>query len=413
MTEGRSEGAPGTKPSRPARPYIGGQAVLEGVMMRAPSSFAVVVRAADGSLLVREREMTPETRGVARVPFVRGIASLVEALRLGREALNFSVEQLERDLAAAEAMRSAPSGANANKAGKLPPPAVLMMAALAAFVLALGSDGPAASRPEKRGGASSVWMLAMPIAIMVALPQGAAAAINRIFHLGLEVQAPAFQAITGAFKIAIVVGLMLTMRRIPEIRRMFQYHGAEHKTISTYEANEALTVEHARAKTTLHPRCGTTFLVMVALVSIALFTAMGAVLPSIHTGNALLDNVIFFVLKLPFLPVLVAVTFELQRVFARYFTRGPLQFVLWPGFLVQKITTAEPDDAQLEVALASLRATLFRPLGAADAAARPDDAAQAAHSGAGADPRVDVRFPSYQALVEAPALRSPASPAGA
>jgi uncharacterized protein YqhQ len=375
-------------------------------MMRAPSSFAVVVRAADGSLLVREREMTPETRGMARVPFARGIASLVEALRLGREALNFSVEQLERDMAAGEAMRSAAS--RTGKAPKVPPPAILMMAALASFVLALGSDGPAASRPEKRGGASSVWMLAMPIAIMVALPQGAAAAINRIFHLGLEVQAPAFQAITGAFKIAIVVGLMLTMRRVPEIRRMFQYHGAEHKTISTYEAEEALTVEHARAKTTLHPRCGTTFLVMVALVSIALFTAMGAVLPSIHTGNALLDNVIFFLVKLPFLPVLVAVTFELQRVFARYFTRGPLQFVLWPGFLVQKITTAEPDDAQLEVALASLRATLFRPMGVAGPAYPPGDAERA-----GGDARIDVRFPSYQALVEAPALRSPASPAGA
>jgi uncharacterized protein YqhQ len=170
---------------------------------------------------------------------------------------------------------------------------------------------------------------------------------------------------------------------------VFQYHGAEHKTISTYEAGEALTVANARAKTTLHPRCGTTFLVMVALVSIVVFTAVGAALPRIHTGSALLDNVAFFFEKLPFLPVLAAVTFELQRLFARYCSTGPLRVVLWPGFLVQKITTAEPSDDQLEVALASLRVTLFREQG---------QVARAAGDG-------DVAFPSYGALLAAPSLR--------
>ena len=151
----------------------------------------------------------------------------------------------------------------------------------------------------------------------------------------------------------------LLIRRVPEIRRVFQYHGAEHKTISTYEAGEALVVENARTKTTLHPRCGTTFLVMVALVSIVVFTAVGAALAEASVGGVV-ENVIFLVLKLPFLPVIAAVTFEIQRVFARYCTTGPLRALLWPGFLVQKITTIEPDDDQLEVALASLRATLWR-----------------------------------------------------
>jgi uncharacterized protein YqhQ len=384
--------------ARTGRPYIGGQAVLEGVMMRAPTSFAVVVRAADGSLLVRERAMRAEARGASRLPLLRGVASLVEALRLGREALNFSVEQLERDMVA-----------EAERAARRPrtPLSLFVLSALASFVIALGADAPPAGEGrERRPAASGFLMLAMPIAIMVALPQGAAAAINRIFHLGLEVQAPLFQAMTGAFKLAIVVGLMLGMRRIPEIRRMFQYHGAEHKTISTYEAGEALTVENARAKTTLHPRCGTTFLVMVALVSILLFTALGAVLPPIRTGSTLLDNVVFFLVKLPVLPVLVAVTFELQRVFARFFVRGPLRVFLWPGFAVQKITTAEPDDAQLEVALASLRATLFRqddPVGAAAVRASGASGEQ------GASGAPDVRFPSYQALLDAPALRPSAS----
>ncbi len=204
-------------------------------------------------------------------------------------------------------------------------------------------------------------MLIVAIAFFVALPQGRPRASTACFDLGPRGAEPGLPGHHRApSSSTVVVGYLLAIRRVPDIRRVFQYHGAEHKTISTYEAGEALTVENARAKTTLHPRCGTTFLVMVALVSILVFTGIGAVLPRIHTGSALLDNVVFFVEKLPFLPLIVAVTFEIQRFFARYCTTGPLRALLWPGFLVQKITTAEPDDDQLEVALASLRVTLFR-----------------------------------------------------
>jgi uncharacterized protein YqhQ len=235
-----------------------------------------------------------------------------------------------------------------------------------------------------------MWvMLAFAISFFVALPQGAAAGINRLLGLSLAVQSPAFQAITGALKLTIVVGYLLAIRRVPDIRRVFQYHGAEHKTISAYEAGEALTVENARSKTTMHPRCGTTFLVMVALVSMVVFAAIGAALPRIHTGSALGDNVVFFFEKLPFLPVLVAVTFEVQRALARYCTTGPLRVLLWPGFLVQKITTAEPDDSQLEVALGSLRATLFRQESTEESHVAEDD----------------VVFPGYEALLAADSLR--------
>src|SRR5690606_38296522 len=125
-------------------------------------------------------------------------------------------------------------------------------------------------------------------------------------------QSPGFQALTGGFKLAIVVGYLLLVRGVfPDIRRVFQYHGAEHRTISTYEANEPLTVDNARQKTTLHPGCGTTFLVMDAFVSILVFTAVGGFLPKIETGKAWLDQVIFFLEKLPFLPLIAAVTFEI------------------------------------------------------------------------------------------------------
>jgi uncharacterized protein YqhQ len=133
---------------------------------------------------------------------------------------------------------------------------------------------------------------------------------------------------------------------------------------------------------------------MVALVSILVFTGIGAFLPRIHTGSALADNVLFFAEKLPFLPVLAGLTFEIQRIFARYFTTGPLRALLWPGFLVQKITTIEPDDAQLEIALASLRATLFR------------EEAFREHRAVAVESAEDVVFPSYADIDRAASLRT-------
>jgi uncharacterized protein YqhQ len=375
--------------AEPTRPYIGGQAVLEGVMMRAPTSFAVVVRRRDGSLHVREREMADGRKGAAKLPLVRGVASLVESLKLGGEALRFSAEQMERDLDAEEAASKKKSGVGTSMLS------VLRAIGYTLFLLTTRADGdPAETLPveeDKKDKASKgpmSFMLVVMVAFLIALPQAAAAGLNKVLHLGLEVQSPAFQAITGAFKLTIVVGYLLIVRRVfADIRRVFQYHGAEHKTISTYEAHEPLTVENARAKTTLHPRCGTTFLVMVALVSIIVFTAVGGFLPRINTGKAVLDNVIFFAEKLPFLPLIAAVTFEIQRVFARWCTTGPLRVLLWPGFLVQKITTIEPDEQQLEVALASLRVTLFR------------------ERGEDGKPGGDVRYPSFDALMKSPHLR--------
>jgi uncharacterized protein YqhQ len=375
------------QPTTAARPYIGGQAVLEGVMMRAPKSFAVVVRRRDGSLQVRERPVAEGPKGFARWPLVRGVATLVESLKLGSEALRFSAEQMEKDLRADDEAerKGGTKGGGSTAVGGV---GILGAFGMSVFSMLTRADGEAAAPTRSRGRAGSWLMLAVAIAFFVMLPQAAAQGIDRLMGWNLPVQSPQLQAITGAFKLAIVVGYMLAIRRIPDIRRVFQYHGAEHKTISTYEAGEELTVENARAKTTMHPRCGTTFLVMVALVSIIVFIGVGQLFPRIDTGNAVLNGVIFFAEKLPFLPVIVAVTFELQRFFARHCTTGPLRALLWPGFLVQKITTAEPDDRQLEVALGSLRVTLFRQeLGHAYA----ED--------------YDVEFPSYGALLAADRLR--------
>lgn len=362
-----------------AKPYIGGQAVLEGVMMRSPASFAVVVRRKDGSLHVRERVMAETRKGFRKLPFFRGVYSLVESLRLGNEALRFSAEQMQEDYDDAPKSQNKGGGVAASILG------VLRALGLQLFLLANedGSGGAAGTQKQSR---SVGPMLVLMVAFLIALPQLAAAGMMKLAHVDWPVTSVRFQALTGVVKLSIVLGYLLLIRRMSDIRRVFQYHGAEHKTISTYEAQEPLDVAHARMKSTFHARCGTTFLVMVVLISIVLYSALGAVIPPIQTGSRVIDNVLFFLVKLPALPVLVGLTFELQRVFARFCTTGPLRVLLVPGFLVQRITTIEPDDAQLEVALASLRATLFRESGAA---------------GEGGD----VEFPSYAAIAQAPSLR--------
>ena len=333
--------------------------------MRSPSSFAIVCRRQSGELVVREQPMTsPITTGPRTWPFVRGVVTVVESLRLGSRALRWSAELFEQDLEAAERAKTA-EGAKAGVAtAATRKSSAGIGTALALSITALVTqepDGaPPAPAPDKKGsGALGIFSILFAIALFVALPQAGAEGINRLLGLGLEVTSPGYQAITGVAKLLIVVGYMVGIRQIPEVRRVFQYHGAEHKAITTYEAREPLEVAYAKAKTTLHARCGTTFLVMVALVSIVMFSLLGASLPKIP-GGRLLESIGFFFMKLPFLPIIAAMTYEIQRVFARYCTTGPLRALLWPGFLVQKITTAEPEDEQLEIALASLRATLWR-----------------------------------------------------
>jgi uncharacterized protein YqhQ len=334
-------------PDGVARPYIGGQALIEGVMMRSPHAFSAVVRRRDGSLLVREEPMRDLRRGPLALPLVRGVVALVEALKLGSRALRFSAEIYERDLDEGDKRASKPG----------------LLSLLSLPILALLTNEPdlPVSSPGdgKKGGAMTWLSVAFALALFVALPQAFAQGISSGLGLNLDIRSPSFQLITGAAKLVIVIGYMLAIRRIPEIYRVFQYHGAEHKSIYAYESGKELGVAGARPQTTLHPRCGTTFIVMVALVSIVAFTGLGPLLPNLGLGR-LGDNLLFFAMKLPFLPLIAAVTFELQRLLARYATRGPLRVLLWPGFLVQKITTIEPDDAQLEVALAALSVTAKR-----------------------------------------------------
>ena len=233
------------------RPYIGGQAVIEGVMMRSPKSFSIVVRRKSGELVVRERPVSRKTTpgGPGQWPFVRGVLSLVEAIKLGSEALRFSSEIYERDHFGAP---QTPIGAAGSVLGVV----AGALRALAYTVVNLASDaprpsggGPGGDEGSSSEGAKrflSLLTIGFAIVLFVVLPQTAAELGNRVAGVSLDLRSPLFQLETGAFKLLIIVGYLLLIRRVPEIRRVFQYHGAEHKTISTYEAGEDALVANAR-----------------------------------------------------------------------------------------------------------------------------------------------------------------------
>ncbi len=323
------------------KPYIGGQAVIEGVMMRAPGGLAVAVRRPDGTIVVKDSPLpAPLRRGIWKLPGFRGVATLYESLSLGYSALAFSAEQQEEN---AQPRR---------------PGAVI--AALAGLALFATSDDAEGGKPPSSASTRGAMFLStlLALGLFIALPQALATFTGWLFGIELPVGSFAFHALTGLFKLLVLTAYLLGISRIPEIRRVFQYHGAEHKTIHAYEAGLPLDVASARAQTTLHPRCGTTFLVVVVFVSVVI----GAIVTPLVLPDAegITGNLATLALRIALLPAIAAVSYELQRLGARYCTTGPLRVLLWPGFLFQKITTRPPDDDQLEVAVASMQAALAR-----------------------------------------------------
>ena len=301
------------------KPYIGGQAVIEGVMMRAPGCISIAVRRPDGGIAVQEGPLRSKLANsrLSKLPGIRGVAALVESLSIGMRALQFSATQQMVD-----------------------------------------EQGNAL--PDASGGGPR-WVGAISIVFALLLfkgaPQGLGWATSQFFGIH-GVQDPRFHLLTGTFQLLILLGYLLLISRLPDMRRVFQYHGAEHKTISTYEKALPLTVENVRAQTTLHPRCGTTFLVVVVAVSIvvgAIVTPL--VLPHVSGFFGQLQTL---ALRIALLPFIAAISFELKRFTARYCTTGPLRVLLWPGFLFQKITTREPDDAQIEIAIAAMESAIWR-----------------------------------------------------
>jgi uncharacterized protein YqhQ len=284
---------------------LGGQAVLEGVMMRGVGNWAVAVRepadAPDvGAIAVRSFPLTAwsKRRRIYRLPVIRGVAALVESLGIGLRALGIS--------------------ANA----QLP-----------------GAD------QEISGGAwagTVIFSLVFAIGLFFVVPVGLTSLIKG--QLGSSVL---FWVVEGVVRTSIFLGYLVVLSRIPDLRRVFEYHGAEHKVISCYEAEDELTPERAKLYSRLHPRCGTSFLLIVMIMAIFVFAPVG--LPAWW---------ILILTRILGVPLIAGLSFEVIKWAGRNRARRWVQVVMYPGLQLQKLTTREPDLDQLAVSIAALDAVL-------------------------------------------------------
>ncbi|MFW9603367.1 MAG: DUF1385 domain-containing protein [Trichlorobacter sp.] len=284
----------------PPKINIGGQAVLEGVMMRAPRAMAIAVRKPDGSIVVHRESVPPlsERFPIVKLPIIRGAVALVTSLIIGIRALNFSANQ------------------------------------------AIEEEGE-----EKE---LSSWALAGTMAVSF----GAGIALFFFLPLYLtKLMIPligdnglVFNLVDGVLRMLVFLLYIIGISRMKDIQRVFQYHGAEHKTIYAFEKGDPLTIEQVRQNSRLHPRCGTSFLLIVMLVSVLVFTLIPKAWP--FAAKALSRVVL--------LPLIAGISYEFLK-WSACNERHPLvRLLVAPGLALQRLTTREPDDDQLEVAIRSV-----------------------------------------------------------
>ncbi len=309
---------------------IGGQALIEGIMMRGPDKDAMVVRTGeDLTVEINPRKIHPKG-SVATWPLIRGMVGFFDAQVVGIKALLRSA-----DLSPEEGEGETPSKFDQWLEKKLGNEKFQKAVLTGALVLGLAmSIGLFFLLPMIIGGFFDRWVES-----------------NLLIHL-----------IEGVIRILIFVIYMFLVSRMEEMRRVFAYHGAEHKTIRCYEAGLPLTVENVRQQTRLHPRCGTSFLLVVMIISILVFSiASSALLAAIPALEAMqgtfLYRLIMIVFKLLMLPVVVAFSYEINRWAGRH-DNWLTQIMTAPGMWFQNFTTNEPDDSMIEVGIAALKAVI-------------------------------------------------------
>jgi uncharacterized protein YqhQ len=278
---------------------VGGQAVLEGVMMRGVSTWAVATRK-DGEIAVETHPVVSWTRRsrALRWPVIRGVVALGQSLSIGFKALEVSANaQAEPD-----------------------------------------------EEPISKGtwALTIVAALALAVGLFFVVPVLLTSVIKGWLDSSLL-----FWLVEGLLRTVIFLGYIVLLSRQKDLRRLFQYHGAEHKVISTYESGLPLTPANAQAFSRLHPRCGTSFLLVVMIVAIFVFAPIG--LPAWY---------VLLATRIVGVPLVAGLSFELIKFAGRNRGKGWVQLIIWPGMQLQKLTTREPDDTQVEVAIAALEAVL-------------------------------------------------------
>lgn len=305
---------------------IGGQALIEGIMMRGPEKDAVVVRTKEGLQVDVKPRKVYKKGSICRWPLIRGVVTFFDSQVSGVKALMQSA-----DLSPDE--QEEPSKLDQWLEKKLGSKAFQnLLVSVAVFMGLAMSVGLFFLLPSLAGDVMEIWV------------------DNPLLRTLLE----------GVVRILIFVVYIVLMSRMKDMRRVFSYHGAEHKTIRCYEAGLPLTVENIQKQTRLHPRCGTSFLLIVMILSILLFSVATALLEKIPVFTQLegiYDNLLMMGVKLLLLPLLVAISYEFNRLVGRY-DNWLTRILTAPGMWFQKITTAEPDDSMIEVAVTAVEAVL-------------------------------------------------------
>ena len=291
---------------------VGGQALIEGIMMRGPREVCTAVRRPDGGIETKLDPVTPFPW--QKIPLVRGVLSMIESLIVGYRCLMYSAE-ISMGEEAFEAEESKLDKWINEHLGEKAQNFVMSLAAVLGGMLAL------------------VLFMVLPTTIVGLL--GKVLPLDGVRAL-----------LEGVLKIVIFIGYLALVRNMKDIKRMVRYHGAEHKTIACYEAGEELTVENIRHHSRFHPRCGTSFLVLVILISIL----VSSLLPWSSTGLRIL-------LKLLTLPVVMGISYELIKLAGRY-DNILTRIISAPGLWIQRLTTSEPDDSMIEVAIAAVKPVL-------------------------------------------------------
>lgn len=316
---------------------IGGQAVIEGVMMRSPNAFVVAVRKPDGSIRLRRDQWYGLSNKLAflKKPFLRGVLVLVETMANGIVSLNYSANIAMDEENKKEALKKGQTEEEyeKNKKSKEKVSLETFLSIAVSFLFGIG--------------------------LFVFVPHAATALIEKYSGASWDLQSWQFHAVDGTIKAFIFLTYIWLISFIPDIKKVFQYHGAEHKSISTFEAGEELTIANARKFPTFHPRCGTTFIFFLMFVSIILFAIIFAIIPVGTNSPVILKHLYAILFKVALTFPIAGISYELIKFLGKNPDSAFGRFLSYPGKMLQKLTTKEPDDQQLEIALASIKAVLF------------------------------------------------------
>ncbi len=306
-----------SQPANTKKFDVGGQAVMEGVMMRSPNASAVTVRRSDGTMVTKLTPFVPlkDKHPWMGKPFIRGIINMCTMLYYGMNTLSDSTKMLGL-------LDEEPTKFEkwlAEKLGKGVDKIVMFFAVLLAVILSLG--------------------------IFMALPAGLESVLK-----SAGIGPVGYTLIGGLLKVILLLGYMFLVGYVPEIRRTFQYHGAEHKSVHCHESGLPLTPENAQTFSRLHPRCGTAFLLIVFVISVLLFLILNIILPINHFF-------LRFLFHLAMLPIVAGVSYEVLMGLA-HSDSGFSRILRMPGMQMQRLTTREPDDSMLECAIVSVNIVL-------------------------------------------------------